>query len=51
MSAHPDCRLSTFGIIRDMKVIAVTCALMCASALGGVMPQLDFFPYVNCGCR
>ena len=23
-----------------MKVIAVTCALMCASALGGVMPQL-----------
>ena len=23
-----------------MKMIAVTCALMCASAFGGVMPQL-----------
>ena len=39
------------GIIRGMKMIAVTCALMCASAFGAVMPQLEFFPYGNCGCR
>ena len=28
------------GIIRGMKMIAVTCALICASAFGAVMPQL-----------
>ena len=39
------------GIICGMKVLTITCALMCASAFGGVMPQLEFFPYGNCGCR
>ena len=28
------------GIICGMKVLTITCALMCASAFGGVMPQL-----------
>ena len=29
-----------FDIIRGMKMIAVTCALICASGFGAVMPQL-----------